>query len=67
MDSIKLFLDEDVWTGLAAALREAGYDAVSVNQVGRKGLSDEDQMAFAVAEGRVIITHNIQDFAPLAE
>ncbi len=66
MDAIKLFLDEDVWTGLAAALCEAEYDTVSVSQVDRKGLSDEDQMAFAVAEGRAIITHNIQDFAPLA-
>jgi hypothetical protein len=41
---IKLFLDEDVWTGLAFALREAGYDAVSANDVGRKGLSDEEQI-----------------------
>jgi len=63
---IKLYLDEDVWTGLATALRQAGYDVVSVDDVGRKGLSDEDQMAFAIAEGRAILTHNIQDFAPLA-
>jgi predicted nuclease of predicted toxin-antitoxin system len=51
---------------LAAALRQAGYDVVSADDVGRKGLSDEDQMAFAIAEGRAILTHNIQDFAPLA-
>jgi predicted nuclease of predicted toxin-antitoxin system len=67
MTRIKVLTDEDVWTGLAAALREAGYDAVSVNEINRKGLTDEDQMAFAVAEGRAVITHNIQDFAPLAE
>jgi biotin operon repressor len=35
-------IDEDVWTGLAEALRQAGYDVVSVNEVGRKGLSDEE-------------------------
>jgi predicted nuclease of predicted toxin-antitoxin system len=64
--STRLFLDEDVWTGLAIALRQAGYDTVSVDDVGRKGLSDEEQMAFAIAEGRAILTHNIQDFAPLA-
>jgi len=64
--SIRLFLDEDVWVGLATALRQAGYDAVSVDEMGRKGLADEDQMAFAAAEGRAILTHNIQDFAPLA-
>ena len=67
MKRIKLLLDEDVWVGLAEALREAGYDAVSVNEIVRKGLADEDQMAFAVAEGRAVLTHNIQDFAPLAE
>jgi predicted nuclease of predicted toxin-antitoxin system len=67
MTRIKLFIDEDVWTGLATALSQAGYDAISVNQLDRKGLSDEEQMAFAVAEGRAILTHNIQDFAPLVE
>ena len=65
MASIKLFLDEDVWTGLAAQLTQAGFDTVSVDEVGRKGLSDEDQMAFAIAEDRAILTHNIQDFVPL--
>jgi len=36
---IRLLIDEDVWDGLAAALREAGYDAVSVAEIGRKGFS----------------------------
>lgn len=30
----RLLLDEDVWQGLVAALREAGYDAVSVQNSG---------------------------------
>jgi predicted nuclease of predicted toxin-antitoxin system len=64
---IKLLLDEDVWIGLAAALREAGYDTLSVNEVNRKTFSDEEQLAFAIAERRALLTHNIQDFAPLAE
>lgn len=67
MSPVKIIIDEDVWTGLAEALRQAGYDAVSVSELGRQGLSDEEQLWFAVAEGRAIITHNIQDFAPLAE
>ncbi|MEW5869169.1 MAG: DUF5615 family PIN-like protein [Chloroflexota bacterium] len=66
MPSSRLFLDEDVWVGLVHALREAGYDAVSANDVGRKGFSDEAQLAYATAEARAILTHNIQDFAPLA-
>ena len=64
---IKLFLDEDVWTGLAEELRQAGYDTKSVDQIDRKGLSDEEQMDFAIAEERAIFTHNIQDFVPLVE
>jgi len=64
---IKLFIDEDVWSGLAAALRRAGYDAVAVSEVNRRGFSDEEQLAYATAEGRAILSHNIQDFAPLAE
>jgi predicted nuclease of predicted toxin-antitoxin system len=64
---IRLLIDEDVWDGLAAALREAGYDAVSVAEIERKGFSDEDQLAHASAEQRAIITHNAQDFAPLAK
>jgi len=64
---IRVFIDEDVWNGLAAALRRNGYDAVSVAEAKRKSLSDEDQLAYAIAEHRAILTHNAQDFAPLAE
>jgi predicted nuclease of predicted toxin-antitoxin system len=67
MARIKILTDEDVWAGLAAALREAGYDAVSINEINRKGLADEEQLAFAVAESRALLTHNVQDFGPLAE
>lgn len=65
MGQPKLLLDEDVWLGLAEALREVGYDVVSVHELDRQGLSDEEQMAFAMTEGRTLVTHNIQDFAPL--
>lgn len=65
--NIRLLIDEDVWNGLASALREAGYDAVSVAEAERKGLPNEAAMAWAVAEQRAVITHNTQDFAPLVE
>lgn len=38
-----------------------------MTELNRRGQSDEEQLMFAAAEGRAIITHNIQDFAPLAE
>lgn len=63
----RLLLDEDVWQGLAVALREAGYDAVSVTEAGYKSLSDEEILAAATGEGRAVLSHNIQHFAPLAE
>ena len=37
-----LLLDEDVWPGLAATLRERGFDAVSVHELDRGGLSDAE-------------------------
>ncbi len=61
-----LLLDEDVWPGLAQALRDRGIDVKSVHELSRTGLSDEEQLAFAVHEGRAILTHNIADFVALA-
>lgn len=63
---LRLLLDEDVWPGLAIALRQAGIDALSVHEVGRTGFSDVEQMEFAVTEKRAILSHNAVDFVPLA-
>ena len=62
-----LLLDEDVWTGLAAALQNEGYDVVFVSELDRKGISDAEQLAYSVANGRAIITHNVGDFIALAK
>jgi hypothetical protein len=67
MERIRLYLDEDVWVGLAAALRAAEYDCISASEVGRKGIDDEAQFLFAIAGDRAILSHNIQDFVPLAQ
>lgn len=64
--TIKLLLDKDVWQGLAQALRDAGYDAVSATEADYKGLSDQEILARAFTQGRVVLTHNIRDYAPLA-
>lgn len=63
---VKLYIDEDVWGGLAAALRERGYDAVDAHEMDREGLSDEEQLAYAAAEGRAILVYNKRDYVPLA-
>lgn len=61
-----LLLDEDVNPALAPLLRQDGFDVRHVDELGRSGLSDEDQLAFAADEGRVLVTHNRDDFLVLA-
>ena len=62
----RLLLDEHIWEGLAAALRERGFDAVHVYEVERGGLDDEAQLAYAAENGRSILTFNARHFEPLA-
>jgi hypothetical protein len=64
--AVRLLLDEDVWQGLAQALRDAGYDSVSATEVGCKGLSDAEILFYAIEQNRALLTHNIRHFAPLA-
>ncbi len=61
-----LLLDEDVRVLLAEILRQRGYDAVHVLEVGRGGKSDPEQLAYAVSQGRAMLTHNIRDHLRLA-
>jgi hypothetical protein len=37
---IRLYIDEDVHRNLGAALRQQGYDSLTVNEAGNTGLSD---------------------------
>jgi predicted nuclease of predicted toxin-antitoxin system len=65
VSAVRLFLDEDVWPGLAVALRERGFDVVHAYEVERGGVSDAEQLAYAAREGRAILTHNAKDFVPM--
>jgi len=67
MSTIRLLLDEDVWPGLAKALREQKYDALHVYELERGGLDDSEQLAYATQIGYAILTHNEKDFIPLAK
>jgi predicted nuclease of predicted toxin-antitoxin system len=62
MASITLFLDEDVRPLLAEILRQRGYDATHVLDANRTGKSDLEQLAYAVSQGRAMLTHNIRDY-----
>lgn len=62
---IALFLDEDVHSGLAHALRKRGYDAVHAQELERKGRSDSDQLLLAVRQERCFLSFNVKDFVIL--
>jgi hypothetical protein len=65
MPPLRIFTDEDVYGTVAISLRSAGFDAVSTPEVGRRGESDESQLAWATAEHRAIVTFNVGHFARL--
>jgi hypothetical protein len=65
MAAIRFFTDEDVYGAIAAALRRARIDVCSTPQVSRRGQSDESQLEWASAEGRVFFTFNVAHFAGL--
>jgi predicted nuclease of predicted toxin-antitoxin system len=62
---LRFFFDECVDEDVAAALRAHRVDVETTSGLGRKGLSDEEQLAFAAKESRVIYTID-QDFLRLA-
>jgi hypothetical protein len=62
---IRLYLDEDVHKHMAFALRLRHFDVVSAHEVGRRSLSDAEQLTYAAAEGRAIFTYNTPDYLQL--
>lgn len=61
---MKLFLDENLSPKHAIALREQGYDAISVTEAGLSGEPDIKVRGFAIESGRVLITLD-SDFADI--
>jgi predicted nuclease of predicted toxin-antitoxin system len=61
----RLYLDEDVHTFIAEALRLRGYVATTTRDQGRLGAEDPDQLAFAHQTGCTLVTYNVQDFPRL--
>jgi predicted nuclease of predicted toxin-antitoxin system len=59
---VRYLLDEDVNPRTAEIARGLGLDVVSVHEIGRRTLSDGEQLEFAAQEGRVLVTRNRDDF-----
>jgi len=64
---LRLYLDRHVMTRLAIDLRGRGYDVLTTEEADKNTALDEEQLAFATAERRCIVTFDIPDFAPLHE
>jgi uncharacterized protein with PIN domain len=56
---MKFYTDENVDPAVATGLRVRGIDAITTQEAGRRGAGDDQQIEFAVAESRVIVTHNV--------
>ena len=65
MEQIKFYLDEHIPSVVAEGLRRRGVDVLTVQEAGRSSLSDPEQLTFALAELRVMVTMD-SDFLILA-
>ncbi len=62
---IRYHLDESVRAAVAVGLRSHGIDVTTTVEAGLLGATDEEQLAFTLTKGRVIVTHD-DDFLALA-
>jgi predicted nuclease of predicted toxin-antitoxin system len=62
---VRLYFDRHIMTRLAVDLRGRGYDVLTTEDAGNDTATDEEQLAFATAERRAILTFNVRNFAPL--
>ena len=62
---IKLYLDEDVQTDIALALRQKDYDVIATEEVNRKSSPDDNQQKYAIEAERTIVSYNRGHYAQL--
>jgi predicted nuclease of predicted toxin-antitoxin system len=63
---MRFLVDEDLAIDVAIIGRRFGLDVVAVQEVDRRGWTDEQQLAQAAIDGRCIVTANRDDFANLS-
>jgi predicted nuclease of predicted toxin-antitoxin system len=61
---IQFYLDENVDGDVARGLHTRSIDALTTAEAGNRGMSDEEHLAYALRENRVIITQD-SDFLVL--
>jgi Domain of unknown function (DUF5615) len=65
---VRLFLDAHIsGPRIARALRDAGHDVRAADQERElDGLTDEELLSIAAAEGRILVTFDVKDFPVIA-
>ncbi|MEK6301974.1 MAG: DUF5615 family PIN-like protein [Acidobacteriota bacterium] len=63
---VELYLDEDVDVLVADLLRGHGFSATTALEEAQLHMDDIQQMAYAIAKQRALVTHNRADFETLA-
>ena len=64
MKKPELFIDEDACEdAVVSALRRLGIDVLTVHDVSRAGIDDDDQLRFAASVDRAIYSLNARHFA----
>ncbi|HEX3599804.1 MAG TPA: DUF5615 family PIN-like protein [Lacipirellulaceae bacterium] len=61
---IRFHLDEHLASLVARDLRQYGFDATTPSEAGLLGADDSRHLAFALSEGRIMVTHD-DDFLRL--
>jgi predicted nuclease of predicted toxin-antitoxin system len=60
---MRLYLDDDTASALLAKLlRNAGHDVQTPNDAGTRGVADPLHLNVAIADGRICLTKNHEDF-----
>lgn len=62
---MRFLLDEDVNPETAEVARGLGLDTISVHEIDRRGLSDDEQLRSAARDARIFVTRNRDDFVRL--
>lgn len=66
MSQIRLYLDEDAQRGsLVVALRNSNVDVATALEAKRLGYPDDQQLLWAMEQGKVLYSFNVKDFSRL--
>ena len=61
-----LYIDKDITSRLAPALRQRGFEAIAAHEAGLKTDDDELHLTYATERGMILLTSNRDDFIRLA-